>query len=166
MGAWIIGKRGRTSETLAVGCHEPAQTGSSLPQYIWVSVHIIHVDINLFISLSFLSLSLLPRIECSHLSPTRPGRGPHCVEGVRFLLGSRLLSTGHTSYHSCPLCLPAVTQTPCLHQPRPPSAQGESDSWPQSSGLLLTPAGAPAWSLNPITHIFLSRRGRWLPGPE
>lgn len=56
-GAWMTGKCGRTSETLTVGCHEPAHTGSSTPQYTWVPVHIIHVSIYLFISLSFLSLS-------------------------------------------------------------------------------------------------------------
>lgn len=166
-----MGKCGRTSETLTVGCHKPAHTGSSTPQYTRVSVHIIHVGTYLFISLSSLSLSLLPRIGCSHLPPTRPGRWPHSVEGVRFLLWFCHLSTRHTSYHSCsscPLCLPAATQTPCLHQPSPRLAQGKSDSWPRNSGLLLTPAAAPGWPLNPITHthIFLSRRGRWLPGPE
>lgn len=79
-----------------------------------------------------------------------------------------------------PRCPRQCHETPCSPA-RAPLRSGESripvhprngqtlqtkSPRPQGSQSLLVPAGGRASSLNPITHIFLSRRGPWLPGPQ
>lgn len=97
------------------------------------------------------------------LAPSR-----RSVKSVRMSLQSGSLSTRP----------PLISLLPLLQSPAPPprprrapattparAPLGRPFSRAGCSRLLLTPPGAKALSFNPITHIFLSRQGRWLRGP-
>lgn len=115
-----MGKCSRTSETLTVGCHKPAHTGSSTPQYTRVSVHIIHVGTYLFISLS--SLSLSPPTDRVFTLTTHTPR-PLAPQRGRCQVPAMVLSPLHSTHLLSLLLLLSPVPFSSNTDPLPPPAQ-------------------------------------------
>lgn len=157
----MIGKC-RTPENLTIGSHEPVQTGRATPLGTRGSLHTsVLVHIRSCIRLS-ISLSSPTDGECTHTCPQ-----PTLREKRKDV--SAVWVPLHSASPHLPAAPPPVPRPP----PRPRRAPatparaplGRPFSRAGCSRLLLTPPGAKALSFNPITHIFLSRQGRWLRGP-
>ena len=163
----MIGKCSRTPENLTIGSHEPVQTGRATPLGTRGSLHTsVLVHIRSCICLS-ISLSSPTDGERTHTCPQ-----PTLREKRKDL--SAVWPPLHSASPHLPAAPPPVSCAPPIPPPAAPQTPlrtpawaplGRPYPWPRCSRLLLTPAGARAWSFNPITHIFLSRQGRWLRGP-